>query len=52
MDAARSDHQMHVVRHEGICVQGASLLFQAFAQPVEVSVIVFLDKEAGFMCPR
>jgi hypothetical protein len=29
-------------------VQGASLLFQVFAQPVEVSVIVFLAKEAGF----
>jgi hypothetical protein len=28
-------------------VQGASLLFQVFAQPVEISVIVFLAKEAG-----
>ena len=37
-----------MVGHEHIGVMGTSHLVQRFVQPVQVSVIVFFAKEAGF----
>ena len=37
-----------MVGHEYIGMKSASLLVQRFVQPVQVSVIVFFAKEAGF----
>jgi hypothetical protein len=37
-----------MVSHKHIGVKRAPLLFQRFGQPVQVSVIVFIAKEAGF----
>jgi hypothetical protein len=37
-----------MVGHKSIGVERALLLLQGFAQPVEVSLVVFLTKEAEF----
>ena len=42
------DQPVYMVGHEGIDVERAALLFQRFAQPVQVGLVVFLAKEAGF----
>lgn len=41
------EQQVYVVGHEGVGMQGEVFFAQGFAQPVQVSVVVFFCEEAG-----